>query len=97
MNEYEKAAVVLRLPSTLSAFSGGKSQLLLNADTVEQLLGALSQRYPLVWKQLCNEQGQVRKHMNIFVNNQLVSAPDDLKIALKPGQEVIILPAIVEA
>jgi hypothetical protein len=35
--------------------------------------------------------------MNIFVNNQLVSAPDDLKIALKPGQEVIVLPAIVEA
>ncbi len=97
MNEYQKAAVVLRLPSTLSAFSGGKSQLLLNADTVEQLLGALSQQYPLVWKQLCNEQGQVRKHMNIFVNNQLVSAPDDLKIALKPGQEVIVLPAIVEA
>lgn len=97
MNEFEKASVVLRLPSTLSAFSGGKSQLLLNADTVEELLDALAQQYPLVWKQLCNEQGQVRKHMNIFVNNQLISAPDDLKIALRPGQEVIVLPAIVEA
>ena len=97
MNEYEKAAVVLRLPSTLSAFSGGKSQLLLNADTVEQLLDALAQQYPQVWQQLCNEQGQVRKHMNIFVNNKLISAPDDLKIALRPGQEVIVLPAIVEA
>ena len=41
MTDEEKAAVVLRLPSTLSAYSGGKSQIRLHADTVEQLLAAL--------------------------------------------------------
>jgi molybdopterin converting factor small subunit len=94
MHEQEKTAVILRLPSTLSAYSEGKSQLLLNADTIEQLFGALEQAYPLVWQQLCSEQGHVRRQFNIFVNNQLVTSPNDSTISLKAGQEVIVLPVI---
>ena|SRR5579864_7422137 len=92
MHEQEKTAIILRLPSTLSAYSEGKSQLLLNADTIEQLFIALEQAYPLVWKQLCGEHGQVRKQFSIFVNNQLVQSSSDAAIALKAGQEVIVLP-----
>jgi molybdopterin converting factor small subunit len=92
MHEQDKTAVILRLPSTLSAYSEGRSQLLLNAETTEQLFSALEQAYPLVWQQLCGEQGQVRKQFNIFVNNQLVKSPSDPAISLRAGQEVIVLP-----
>jgi len=94
MHEHEKTAVILRLPSTLSAYSEGKSQLLLNADTIEQLFNLLQQEYPLVWNQLCGENGHVRKQFNIFVNNQLVTSSNDPAISLKSGQEVIVLPVI---
>jgi sulfur-carrier protein len=97
MNEQEKTAVIMRLPSTLSGFSGGKSQLLLNAETVEELLGALEREYPLVWEQLCDAQGQVRKKVSIYINNRLVVTPHDLKMTLKKGQEVIVLPTGVNA
>jgi molybdopterin synthase sulfur carrier subunit len=97
MNEQDKTAVIMRLPSTLSVFSGGKSQLLLNAGTFEQLLGALEQQYPRVWEQLCDARGQVRKKIHIYVSNRLVTTPDDLTMALKPGQEIIVLPSSVEA
>lgn len=93
MNEQEKTSVIMRLPSTLSVFSGGKSQLLLNAETFEQLLNALEQTYPQVWEQLCDAQGHVRKKIHIYVSNRLVTTPDDLDMALKPGQEIIVLPA----
>ncbi|TMB76855.1 MAG: MoaD/ThiS family protein, partial [Chloroflexi bacterium] len=49
MSDEEKAAVTLRLPSTLSAYSGGKSQIQVKADTVEQLLAVLERLHPLVW------------------------------------------------
>ncbi len=97
MNEQEKAPVIMRLPSTLSVFSGGKSQLLLKAETFEQLLDALERQYPSIWEQLCEARGQVRKRVNIYVSNQLISTPADLSLALKPGQEVIVLPSNVEA
>ncbi len=96
MSDEEKAAVMLRLPSTLSAYSGGKSQILLRADTIEQLLDVLERQHPLVWERLCNEHGHVRDHVKIFVNNELVTGIAGLKTLLKPGQEVIVLPSIME-
>jgi len=92
MTDDEKAAVVLRLPSTLSAYSGGKSQIRLHADTVEQLLVALEEQHPQVWQHLCTEQGLLRDHVRIFVNNELITNPAGLITPLKPGQEIIVLP-----
>jgi molybdopterin synthase sulfur carrier subunit len=97
MNEQDKTSVIMRLPSTLSVFSGGKSQLLLKAETFEQLLSALEHQYPLVWEQLCDAQGQMRKKIHIYVSNRLITTPDDLSMTLKPGQEIIVLPSSVEA
>ena len=92
MSDEEKAAVVLRLPSTLSAYSGGKSQIRLHADTVAQLLAILEQQHPLVWQHLCTEQGQLRAHVKMFVNNELIIGSEGLATALKSGQEIIVLP-----
>ena len=97
MNEQDKTAVIMRIPSTLSVFSGGKSQLLLKAETFEQLLSALEIQYPLVWEQLCDAQGQLRKKIHIYASNRLITMPADLNLALKPGQEIIVLPSNVDA
>ncbi|MBV9688807.1 MAG: MoaD/ThiS family protein [Ktedonobacteraceae bacterium] len=92
MRNEEKDPVTLRLPSTLSAYSGGKSQIALHAETVEQALAALEQQHPLLWQCLCTEQGHVRGHIKIFVNNEVISGSHGLKTTLKPGQEVIVIP-----
>lgn len=86
--------VTLRLPSTLSPYSGGKSQIVLQAATMGDLLGLLAQQHPLVWERLCTEQGAIRDHVRIFVSNQLISGSRGLQTALKSGQEVIVLPAV---
>lgn len=93
MNSDEKATVILRLPSTLSAYSGGKSQIALKANTAQEMLEALAQQHPLVWERLCTEQGYVREHVRIFVNNEMISGLHGLDITLKNGQEVIVLPS----
>ena len=92
MSDEEKAVVTLRLPSTLSAYSGGKSQIVLRANTMGQLLTLLKEQHPLVWERLCTEQGYIREHVKVFVNNQLISGADGLQTPLKSGQEIIVLP-----
>ena len=92
MQTDEKASVTLRLPSTLSAYSGGKSQIVLRANTVGELLTALKEQHYAVWERLCNEQGYLREHVKIFVSNEVISGPDGLGTPLKSGQEVIVLP-----
>ncbi len=93
MSDEERATVTLRLPSTLSAYSGGKSQIQVKADTVEQLLAALELLHPLVWEHLCTQEGHVREHVKIFVNNEMIAGPHGLQTPLKPGQEIIVLPS----
>ncbi len=93
MTGEEQATVTLRLPSTLSAYSGGKSQIRLHAETITELLQELKKQHPLVWQQLCNDQGYIREHVKMFVNNEMITGPHGLNMALKPGQEIIVLPA----
>src|SRR5947209_12873745 len=93
MNDQERAAVTLRLPSTLSAYSGGKSQIQLRADTVEQLLAVLERLHPSVWERLCTPDAHVREHVKIFVNNVMITGPEGLQTTLKPGQGIISLPS----
>jgi len=93
MHTDEKASVTLRLPSTLSAYSGGKSQIVLSANTVAELLSALKEQHPSVWERLCNEQGYLREHVKMFVSNEVISGANGLNTPLKSGQEVIVLPS----
>jgi hypothetical protein len=94
MNDKAKAVVTLRLPSTLSTYSGGKSQIILRANTVEQMLEVLRLQHPLIWERLCTEQGIIRDHVKIFVHNQLISGLAGLQTTLTSGQEIIVLPAV---
>ncbi len=94
MNDQERAVVTLRLPSTLSTYSGGKSQIVLQANTVEQMLEVLRLQHPLIWERLCTEQGRIRDHVKIFVHNQLISGLAGLQTTLMSGQEIIVLPAV---
>jgi sulfur-carrier protein len=88
----EKPVVTLRLPSTLSAYSGGKSQIVLQAETVEQLLSLLEKQHPSIGEYLCTQQGHVRDHVKIFVNNAVITGSQGLETPLKSGQEIIVLP-----
>lgn len=90
----DKAVVILRLPTTLSGFSGGKGQIEFAANTVEELLAALKQQYPQVWERLCDEHGFLKKHVKMFVNNVVISGRQGLQTKLTSGQEVIVLPAV---
>lgn len=94
MDDENKVTVTLRLPSTLSAYSGGKSQIALKANTVQEMLTALAEQHPQVWERLCDEQGYVRPHVKIFVSNEIISGSNGLQIPLTAGQEIIVLPSI---
>ena len=94
MQDDDRAVVTLRLPSTLSAFSGGKGQLVLHANTIEELLEVLKQQFPQLWERLCDEQGGLHPHVKMFVNNEVISGRQGMEMEIMSGQEVIVLPAV---
>jgi len=85
--------VTLYLPEPLRTYGGG-AELVLSARTVQALLDDLEQTRPILYRNVCDETGAMRRHLNIFVNADNVRDLAGLDTALKPGDVITIVPAV---
>ena len=82
------------VPAALREYCEGASELLLPASSVRSALEELERRHPSLYRNVCDETGTVRRHVNLFVNTSHVRDRDGLDTALVPGDLVTILPAV---
>ena len=61
---------VVRLRAPLSELAGGKRELELEGATVGEVLKALEREHPDVKGWILDEQGNIREHINVFVNKE---------------------------
>jgi molybdopterin synthase sulfur carrier subunit len=61
---------VVRLRAPLSELAGGNRELEHEGSTVAEVLKALEQRHPDVRGWILDEHGQIREHINVFVNRE---------------------------
>ncbi|MEO7867004.1 MAG: MoaD/ThiS family protein [Candidatus Eisenbacteria bacterium] len=88
------ATIMILVPSQLRAYSAGARELELAATSVRAALQELERRYPSLYRNICDETGLVRRHLNLFVNASHIRDMDGLDTALVPGDEVVVLPAV---
>ena len=81
---------VVRLRAPLSELAGGKRELELDGATVVDVLRALEQEHPGVKGWILDEQGNIREHINVFVNKEYGRE----ETTLGPADRVHIIPAI---
>jgi len=86
--------VTIFVPGPLREYCGGARELTSAASNVRGALRGLEQDYPSLYRNVCDETGAVRRHINIFVNASHMRDRDGLDTALHAGDEVIILPAV---
>lgn len=87
-------AVNVRIPEVLRKLTGGSDMVSIEANTVGEMLDNLEKAYPGMKERVCDEKGQVRRFINIFVSEEDIRFQDNLETKLVAGQEVSILPAI---
>ena len=86
--------VTILVPGPLREYCEGASELASSAASVRAALLELERAHPSLYRNVCDETGAVRRHINIFVNASHMRDRDGLDTALVPGDEVIILPAV---
>jgi molybdopterin synthase sulfur carrier subunit len=86
--------ISLRIPAVLSDYCGGATQLPLQAATVRLALERLEREQPALHRNICDETGAVRRHINIFVNSDNVRDGDGIETVLAEGDVVTVLPAV---
>ena len=87
-------SVHVRVPTPLRRFTGGGEEVSANGGTVAALVNDLEQRHPGIKERICDDDGKVRRFVNIFVNGDDIRFLNNLDTVLKDGDEVSIVPAI---
>ena len=87
-------AVRVRIPTPLRAMTKGSADVQVTADTVGDLIEDLERQFPGMRERLVEEGGEIRRFINIYVNQEDIRFLQGAKTALKQGDEVSIVPAI---
>jgi MoaD family protein len=78
----------------LREYCRGVTELPVPARTVRAVLEQLERNEPLLYRNLCDETGKVRRHLNVFVNTENVRDLDGVDSTLNAGDVVTFLPAV---
>jgi molybdopterin synthase sulfur carrier subunit len=65
-----------------------------DARSLREAVDGLESDFPGIKERIVDETGQIRRFVNIYVNGEDVRFLDNLATALKPGDEVSIVPAV---
>jgi molybdopterin converting factor small subunit len=84
----------VRFTSHLRKFFPGLDSMTVEAETVADLVAALNRQHPGIADYLIDEQGALRKHVNIFVGETLVHDRRALSDTLDTDDEVYVMQAL---
>jgi molybdopterin synthase sulfur carrier subunit len=86
--------VTVRIPTPLQTLTSGLPEVHASGATLRELLGELEARYPGMKERLYDGQGNLRRFVNLYVNDEDVRFLAGEDTALRDGDEVSIIPAI---
>lgn len=86
--------ITVSVPTPLRKCCAGASELTLAATSVRAVLVELERRYPALHRSICDETGAVRRHVNLFVNNDHMRDCHGLDTTLEVGDVVTIMTAV---
>jgi molybdopterin synthase sulfur carrier subunit len=86
-------SVRVSIPPTLRGLCGGEATVRVRPGTVAEAMQQLRERYNGVHERLCNERGEIRGSVLMFVNDEDIRFLRDQETELHPGDEVSIIPA----
>ena len=87
-------AVTVRIPTTLRPMAGGNSQVKVEGTTLAEVLANLEAVHPGFHDRLIDDNGALRKFVNLFVADDDVRYLDGLNTVVPDGETVSIIPAV---
>lgn len=84
----------VRIPTPLRRFTGGAEAVSAHGATVGMLIDDMENNHPGIKERLCDEAGEVRRFVNIFVNGEDIRFLNGLDTPVEAGNEISIVPAI---
>jgi molybdopterin synthase sulfur carrier subunit len=85
---------VVKIPPVLRAQTGGESQVEVAGGEVGEVLRALTVAHPGTESQLFDDEGELNRYVNVYLNDEDVRVLDGLETAVGADDTIVILPAM---
>ena len=84
----------IRIPTPLRKLTGELEVVQVSGATVGELLQSLETSYPGLRERICDESGNVRRFVNVYLNDEDIRFLEENATPVKDGDEISIVPAI---
>jgi len=87
-------SISVRIPTILRTYTGGASEVTASGDTLTQVLDDLEANHPGIRARVLDDNGDIRRFVNVYVGNDDVRFLDGLGTATPDGTQISIIPAV---
>ena len=84
----------VRIPTPLRKLTNNEELVEVKAATIGDVIMELQARYPGIKERLVDDNGEVRRFVNVYVNEEDIRFLQNQQTPLKDGDEISIIPAI---
>jgi molybdopterin synthase sulfur carrier subunit len=87
-------AINVRIPTPLRKLTQNRDIVEVTGATVSAVVDDLERQFPGLKERLCDQQGELRRFVNIYLNDEDIRFAQGRQTAVKDGDELAIIPAI---
>jgi molybdopterin converting factor small subunit len=87
-------SITVRIPAQLRTLTAGAGEVAAEGATVREVLIAVNMAHPGIEARILDEQGQLRRFVNLFVADEDVRFLEGLDTPVEPGQTLSVIPAV---
>ncbi len=87
-------SVSVRIPTILRTYTGGESEVSATGATLAEVIDDLEARFAGIKGRVLDDNGKLRRFVNVYVGNEDVRFLDDLATPTPDGTQVSVIPAV---
>jgi sulfur-carrier protein len=87
-------SISVRVPTILRPYTQGASEVSVEGSTLSEVLESLDTSYPGIKGRVLDDSGELRRFVNVYVDNDDVRFSEGLQTSIKDGGQVSIIPAV---
>lgn len=87
-------SIAVKVPTILRTYTGGVAEVTVTGGTLAEAIADLDAQYPGIGARVLDDDGRLRRFVNVYVNDDDVRFLEDLATPTPEGSNVSIIPAV---
>ncbi len=87
-------SIVVRIPTPLRRLTNGQDKVEVDSGSLNGVIDAMNEQFPGIRDRICDDQGELRNFVNVYINGEDVRFLQGLETATSTGDEISVVPAV---